>query len=250
MNATGLFRRGVGAFLLALLGFSTVWAHDPEADAGGFGEVSGSLTLASDYMFRGISNSNNEPQVQGDLTWAHDSGVYAGVWASNTDFGGPGNSMEIDPYVGFARPIGDSGVSYDVGVWSYNYPGSEFDFDYWEAYAMATYAAGALSITPSVWYADNYFGEDFIDEMNGLAYEVASAYRLPRGFSVSARVGEQTFGSGRDDLDYTYWDLGIAKDIGRFTWDLRWHDTDDISATLADPDLADGELVLSLTRHF
>lgn len=244
-QATLTLTLGAAALLFGTAGFGA-----EEEQQTGFGSVSGSLLLSSDYMFRGISNSNNRPQVRGDLTWLHETGVYAGVWASNTDFGGPGNSMEIDPYIGFASSIGDTGLSYDVGYWSYNYPGSQSDFDYAEFYAIGTYTVGDFSVSPSVWFADNYFGEDFLDEVNGTAYDVTLAYELPRGFSTSARVGEQTFGSGLGELDYVYYDVGVSKTWGDFTFGLRWHDTDGVDSRLADPDLADGEAVASLTRSF
>lgn len=242
-------RAKAAAIALGVLGFACVVPAHEEAEPA-FGSFGGSLTLATDYMFRGISNSNNRPQVQGDFNWSHGSGVYAGVWASNTDFGGPGNSMEIDPYLGFADVIGDTGLSYDVGAWSYNYPGSRSDFDYTEYYVILTRAAGDLSISPSLWYTDNYFGDDFLEDVNGFAYDITVAYDLPRQFSVSARVGEQTFGSGTGELDYVYYDVAVAKDWRDFTVKLGWYDTDGIDPQLADPDLGDGEAVLSLTRTF
>lgn len=240
--------------LWAILAIGMV-SNGPQAlaqDSNGpaFGNFGGSLKVSTDYRFRGISNSNNGPQIQGDLNWSHPIGVYTGVWASNTDFGGAGNSMEIDPYIGFARSIGDTGLSYDLGFWSYNYPRSQSDFDYWEIYAIGTYSIGRFSISPSVWYADNYFGEDFLDGVSGLAYEGTVAWQLPMGFEISARVGEQTFGSGGEGLDYVYYDAGISKDWGNFTFDVRWVDTDGVQPALANPDLAEGEVVASITRHF
>lgn len=216
----------------------------------GFGSFGGSVMLATDYVFRGISNSNEEFQVQGDLNWSHSSGFYAGLWASNTDFGGEGNSMELDPYIGYANSIGDSGFSYDVGYWSFNYPGSEADFDYGEFYAIGTYAVGSFYVSPSVWYADNYFGNDFLDGVSGLAYDLTVGFQLPGGMDASARLGEQTFDSGASELDYVYYDAGVAKTLGGFNLALRWHDTDDVKSGLADPDLADGRLVFSVTRNF
>lgn len=236
---------------LATLLFGTPGLAEQDGQDKGFGSLSGSALLATDYMFRGISNSDHRPQVRVDLTWSHPTGVYAGVWASNTDFGGPGNSMEIDPYIGFASSIADTGLSYDVGYWSYNYPGSQSQLDYGEFYAIGTYTAGDFSVSPSVWYSDNYFGDDFIsDELNSLAYDITFAYELPHGVAASARVGEQTFGSSRSDLDYVYYDVGVSKTLGKFTLGLRWHDTDGVDPDLADPDLADGEAVASLTRNF
>ncbi|SFR47443.1 conserved hypothetical protein [Marinobacter daqiaonensis] len=216
-----------------------------------FGTFGGSVTLASDYMFRGVSNSNEEPQIQGDINWSHGSGAYIGVWATNTNFGGPGNSMELDPYIGFAGSIGDAGLSYDVGYWLYTYPGSESDFDYSELYAVGTWTAGDLSISPSVWYAPNYFGEDFLDGVEGLAYDLTLSHALPWDMGASARIGKQTFHSGGDGLDYLYYDIGVTRAVGEFSLGLRWHDTDDVDAALVgDTDLADGRFVVNITRSF
>ncbi len=234
-----------------------------EPDDRGWGELSGSVTLSSDYMFRGISNTSNLPQIQGDMTWAHGSGLYAGVWSSNTNFGGQNNSMEVDPFIGFSRPIGETGLSYDVGYWSYNYPGSradldgdgvaeDADFDYAELYGILSYQIGNVGLTGSLWYADNYFGDDFFDDVSSLAYHAIVSYALPMGVSVSGRVGEQTFDetSGLPDQDYTYYDVGASKAWRGFTFELRWHDTDDVQPELALSEDADGRLVFSITRSF
>ncbi len=233
---------------VALLTNVAVAAETDEKET--FGTFGGSVMLATDYMFRGISNSNEEFQIRGDINWSHSSGFYAGLWASNTDFGGPGNSMELDPYIGYANSIGDSGFSYDVGYWSYNYPGSEADLDYGEFYAIGTYTVGSFYVSPSFWYADNYFGKDFLDGVSGLAYAVTAGMQLPGGMDLSARVGEQTFDSGASELDYLYYDVGVSKPVAGFSLSLRWHDTDDVKPGLADPDLADGRFVFSVTRSF
>lgn len=214
------------------------------------GTFAGSAKLASDYMFRSISNSNNRPQVNVDFNWTHDSGVYLGVWSTNTDFGGTGNSMELDPYIGVAGDIGDSGFSYDVGYWAYFYPGSPLDLDYGEVYITPSYSAGNITISPSFWYSDNYFGDDFLNGVESLAYEVTVSANFQRDISISARVGEQTFQSKFDALNYTYWDIGIGQTWNHFTFDLRWHDTNGVNPFLANPKLGDGEIVFSITRSF
>lgn len=215
-----------------------------------FASFGGSVKLGTDYMFRGISNSNEEFQLRGDFNWTHASGFYAGIWASNTDFGGAGNSMEMDPYIGYANSIGDSGFSYDVGYFAYFYPGSEVDLDFGEFYAIGTWSAGAFRVSPSVWYADNYFGEDFLNNVSGLAYAVTVAMELPGGVDASARLGEQSFDSGASGLDYIYYDAGVSKALGDFSLALRWYDTDGVEPGLADPKLAEGRVVFSVTRSF
>ena len=57
------------------------------------------ITAASDYTFNGVTQTDNDPAIQASLDYAFDSGVYAGAWASNVDFGGDTN-LEWDFYVG------------------------------------------------------------------------------------------------------------------------------------------------------
>lgn len=238
-------------------------AQDELSDDDGPGTLSGNLKLSSDYMFRGISNTDNGPQIQGDVTWAFDNGIYVGVWSSNTEFGGDNNSLEIDPYVGFASSIGDTGLSYNVGFWSYNYPGSRSDldgdgdtesasFDYWELYAILGYSIGKFTVSPSVWYADNYFGDDALDDVSSVAYDVTVSYALPQNFSVSARVGRQTFDEtpGLVDIDYSYYDAGVSYTIRSITFDLRYFDTNGIRSALVNPNLADSRWVYGATYAF
>ena len=227
-----------------------VVAEEAKSEEESVGTFSGSLLMASDYMFRSISNSNLRPQVQGDFNWSHDGGLYMGVWASNTDFGGTGNSMEIDPYIGFTKDIGDSDFNFDIGYWSYNYPGSELNLDYAEVYTYLNYSKDKFSASPSVWWTDNYFGDDFLDGVSALAYEVTLGYEFCPGLTPSLRVGEQTFGSGYDNLDFTYWDIGVDYVVGDWSFGLRWYDTDGVDPFLANPKLTDGDVVIGVTRSF
>lgn len=217
----------------------------------GIGEFGGSINLGTDYVFRGISNTDEGPQIQGDLNWSHESGFYAGIWATNTDYGGAGNSMEFDPYIGFAGPIGSSPWSYDVGYWFYHYPGTKFDIDFGELYGILTWSSGALSVSGSMWFSDDYFGPDFFGDNSSLAYHTKVAYVLA-GFTFSGRLGEQTFDepNGLSNQDYVYYDVGASRNYRGITLSLRWHDTNGVKAALAHPELADGRLVARFTKAF
>lgn len=82
-------------------------------------EFSATTTLASDYVFRGISNTDGDPAIQGSMDYEHESGFYAGVWASNVKFRENAGedavdtvdeaSIEIDYYAGFASEF-DNGI--------------------------------------------------------------------------------------------------------------------------------------------
>lgn len=65
----------------------------------GVGTISANVGVVSDYRFRGISQSNEEPALQGGVDYAHDSGVYLGLWGSSVEFGDA--SAEIDLYGGW-----------------------------------------------------------------------------------------------------------------------------------------------------
>ncbi|AGH50169.1 hypothetical protein G432_12240 [Sphingomonas sp. MM-1] len=116
--------------------------------------VSGSATLASDYRFRGVSQSDQEMAVQGGLTIAHDSGFYVGAWASNLagwgTFGGA--NMELDLIGGFKAPLSDN-ATLDIGLTWYMYPGGADKTDFAEPYAKLTGTTGTATLTAGVAYA-------------------------------------------------------------------------------------------------
>lgn len=88
--------------------------------------VAGNLTVTSQYVFRGLTQTSERPAVQGGLDVTHTSGLYAGTWLSNVSWfsdtnAGTSNSLEWDLYGGYRRPVGD--VTLDAGVLRYQYPG-------------------------------------------------------------------------------------------------------------------------------
>ena len=89
--------------------------------------------MFSQYIFRGLTQTNRDPAVQGGFDYAYDTGagpsLYVGTWASNISWlhdGGQytSSSLENDWYLGVRGPIGKSDFSYDVGFLYYYYPGN------------------------------------------------------------------------------------------------------------------------------
>mgnify|MGYP003556726457 CR=1 FL=1 len=109
--------------------------------------ISGNVTLASEYVFRGQSQTQEDPAFQASVDYAHASGFYAGIWGSSVDFTAEdtlpededGADVEIDYYVGFASDINDT-FSYDVSGVYYTYPGANdgIDYDYPELIGKLT----------------------------------------------------------------------------------------------------------------
>ena len=184
---------------------------------------SGNIALTSDYVFRGISQTLEDPAVQGGFDAAYGS-FYAGVWASNVDFG-VDESIEIDYYAGFKPTLGP--VAADLGVAYYTYPGAGDDgaeYDYVELYAKGSVApVEKMSLGAAVFYSPEYTGE------TGAAYyvEANAGFTVIDALSVSGAVGFQDVEEGVFGEDnYTTWNLGGTYSLAGFGLDLRYHDTD------------------------
>jgi len=114
---------------LAMPSFHVLAEDAPEAKSDY--SVSYNIGLFSQYIFRGYTQTHQDPALQGGVDIEHSSGLYAGAWASNISWlthssakaYDNGGSMELDLYAGYANEIGETGVSYDVGVLQYIYPG-------------------------------------------------------------------------------------------------------------------------------
>lgn len=94
--------------------------------------LTGNAGIFSQYIFRGNTQTNTGPALQGGADYSHSSGLYAGTWLSNISWlsdspaytGYSSSSLEWDIYGGYKGTIGKSDFGYDVGVLFYVYPGS------------------------------------------------------------------------------------------------------------------------------
>ncbi|MDB5715349.1 MAG: hypothetical protein JWO15_2746 [Sphingomonadales bacterium] len=115
--------------------------------------VTGSVSLVNDYRYRGVSQTDEEMAIQGGITATHESGLYAGVWASNLagwgQFGG--SNMELDLIGGYKRSFG--GATVDVGLTWYMYPGGSDITDFAEPYVKVSGTIGPVSLLAGVAYA-------------------------------------------------------------------------------------------------
>jgi uncharacterized protein (TIGR02001 family) len=175
------------------------------------------LGLYSQYIFRGLTQTAEEPALQGGVDYAHASGFYAGVWGSNISWLEDGDyydnsSLEVDIYGGFASEIGETGIAYNVGVLQYLYPGDKKSgvkaAETTELYASLGY--GWVTGKVSVVVSDGAFG---FDNADGTTYsELNADIPLPYGLTASAHIGYQDFsGKGNSTFDYTDWKIGLSK---------------------------------------
>ena len=199
--------------------------------------------LFSQYIFRGLTQTNNHPALQGGVDFSHDSGFYVGAWGSNISwlsdpYPEPGNdspyksggSLELDFYGGYKTEIGKSGVGVDVGILQYYYPGKRDKLMI--AKANTTELYGALSygwlqakvstvVSNSAWGVGRYDGSDTSKKADGTYYAELNA-TLPigdwvggayaKGTTLIAHVGRQDFAkSVNEPYSYTDYKLGVQK---------------------------------------
>ncbi|GAD57769.1 hypotheical conserved protein [Brevundimonas abyssalis TAR-001] len=201
-------------------------------------DFSFNLTATSDYVWRGVSQSDEDFAIQGGVDY--ESGIfYAGTWASTVDFGDD-TDAEWDIYLGVAPSVG--GFDWDFGITHYMYLGDPdgSDYDFTEASAAVSRAIGAATYGLKLAYSPDFFGAE--DDATYL--EANFAVEPAPQWSVSGAVGQQWVDSG---ADYLSWNLGVGyafNDV--FGVDLRYHDTDEHNWG----DIFDSRVVLSLTAGF
>jgi uncharacterized protein (TIGR02001 family) len=208
--------------------------------------VTGNLTLASSYRFRGIDQTFGKPALQGGIDYSHSSGVYLGNWNSNISSGAgfPGGNLEMDFYGGWKGAFGDFGV--DVGALYYYYPGSSSNVflsgsNFLDTGATVSgnvdnlelYVAGSWKfLTLKYSYAINEYFK--LPKSEGTSYlELNGTYDLGNGWGINGHVGhlfakdyEYNATTGDRKIDYTDWKLGVTKDLSGWIVGLAYIGTD------------------------
>jgi uncharacterized protein (TIGR02001 family) len=193
----------------------------------------------TDYRFRGITQTNNNPAIQGYAELQLFDWVYAGVWASSVSFperrGLTDPAAEVDLYAGI-RHTWDA-FTLDVGGLYYWYPGEHKQFpgqkeiDYWELKALPSYSFGDFgSITGNIWWSSDFVNtgaeELYLSIVPKVNIPVASMPNL--GFYISGEVGKQWVkktDSGFNPPDYWTWNVGGGVTYKAMTVDVRYTDT-------------------------
>jgi len=170
----------VAVGLLTGLACASAFAEDaPAAEAPEASPITANVTVVNDYRYRGISQSNFKPAIQGGFDYAHDSGFYVGNWNSsiswisdsysptgsnssfnknNTNVSAP---IEMDFYAGFKKELIGEGFASDLGFLQYYYPtsgipntnGSTSNPNTSEIYAAQNYTFGPVTGFVKVSYA-------------------------------------------------------------------------------------------------
>lgn len=220
---------------------------------------SANIALTTDYVFRGETQSANQPAIQGGFDWAYNN-FNLGIWASNVDFTAaiPDTDLEIDYYGGYSNAIGS--FNYSLGVFYYTYPGADdgaAELDYFEFIPSLSYTFSDVAFEPSVYvqygFSPDYFGE----EGTGHNFEGGIGFSLPMGFGLDGWIGHQELDGDSlgADIEWTYWGVGLTKSALGFDLDFRYNgEEEDTSRAfgpwLANDGFSDDIFSFSISRSF
>lgn len=198
----------------------------PGAGIDAFAEVN----LLSDYRFRGVSRSDEDPAAQVALTLSHGSGFYLGGRGTSLNGidglqGRDLGDVELDLYAGYGAQLG-GGFEVDAGAVYYVFTGGDGPTDYVEPYASLSYLIGPVYATAGAKYAPSQRaigGEDMLYLFGQVDVSIPF-----RPWSFSALVGRQEAGAFQD---YWTWSLGVEhqlqiEGIPDTELGLRYVDTD------------------------
>lgn len=181
-------------------------------------DVSFNVGVASDYIFRGVSQTDEGPQIFGGVDISKDI-FYAGAWASNVDFGDE-TDAEIDIYAGI-KPVAGP-VTFDLAAIYYGYLNepSGADYAYWEFKAAASVPAGPATLGAAIYYSPEFFG----GTGTAVYYEANAGFSPADKWTINGALGYQTVDIGDD---YATWNVGVSYAFNdTISGDLRYHDSD------------------------
>jgi len=175
-------------------------------------EFEGNIALSSEYMWRGMTQSDGEAAVSGGFDISGESGAYFGVWGSNVEYGDDA-TMELDYYFGYAGET-EGGLSYDIGYLLYDFPGADYDAE--EIYLGLGYS---------------YFGVTYY----------AGQDDAPDNVEFSVSLGETGLGLTIGDYDdvgqYTILAYDLPVSLAGLSIGLAWNDIDYDDAAAEDDDV-------------
>jgi uncharacterized protein (TIGR02001 family) len=213
--------------------------------------------LTSDYIFRGISQSQHDPAVSGGVDYSHASGLYAGAWLSTqkwVDTGAKTSSdFELDIYGGYKGSVGD--ISYDLGLIRYMYDGDQVAGfvtpNTTEAYVGASWKFLSMKYSHTIskyfvgWGGPSSKGSNYL--------ELNATHDLGDGWGLLGHIGHQKVKDYVPDASYTDWKVGVTKDVGFGVVTAAYSDTNADDAAYgnwAGENVAKGVLALSFSKSF
>ena len=218
-------------------------APPPPVEEGRKFTYSFNIDGTSDYVFRGISQTDNDPTIQGGIDLGYGI-LYAGWWASGLDFDAANSNAETEmDWYGGVKPTWGP-VTFDFGAIYYSYPGAGYtagntgpQLNYWELKAgVSGTIHNDLALGGILYWSPDYFGETG----NTWTIEGNAGYTFHKvAFVVPSITGVLGYQDGKDNAyqafngfgNYTYWNAGLVLAIDALSFDFRYWDTNASNAT-------------------
>ena len=201
-------------------------------------------TLASDYLYRGIDQNDDQPALQLGAGYGFSNGLYIGAWGSNVDFGDGSTDIEIDTFIGWSGELSDAG-SLDVQLVRYNYLNEPNGTDY--AYnELITKVGFAENYTFTFGYTNDYFnaGDNSFYYNLGGSWGFAEHYTFNAGVGYTTIHGDlKTVGGLENFVDYN---VGVSRAFGPATVSLGYVGTNGAAEDNFGPDNSENKVLLTV----
>lgn len=209
-------------------------------------EFAGYVALTTDYVKRGVSQSDSAPALQlgADLSFAN--GLYLGAWASTTDIrNGPDRrrEREVNYYLGYGFDVSKL-WRIAANVVAYQYPGQTGDVDYnYEEYSIGG------SYDDRLWLEIAWSPDLYNSGFSSTNVELYAEWPLNAVWSIGGGAGYYDT-SDLTGSAYTYFQLGVTRSFKWADVDLRIYDTDAWVPIISTPDRAKSRIVLKIQIPF
>lgn len=182
-------KKFIAPLILSTL-LTTTFASSSNAES----EVSANISVTSNYLWRGLEQTNGKAAISGGLDYVATNGFYLGTWTSNADWD-EAMTYELDIYAGYSSNIEE--VTYDIGFIQYAYPDASNDVDFSEVYLNLSYSYFTLSYNTLL----NAEGADFADDTY---ISLSGEFELANKAVIAAHIGKGTddFYAGESFVDY------------------------------------------------
>lgn len=215
--------------------------------------LSGNVGLVSDYVFRGVTQTDSDPAIQGGLDLTHENGFFAGVWGSNVESDAAdatvvnydGDVLELDTYLGWSGEVADK-TTMTVKALRFNYPGTRFDPNNTNEFSVYLgHDFGALAGKVGLNYGDDFYGLDAATYLDlGVSIPVG---RVTVDFHYGVQEFENDAAGGDDYRDYS---VGVAGTAAGFNLGITYTGTNGVAAANPTRQAYADAVVFSVSRTF
>ena len=261
----------IAATCIGMLTFCAVTVANAEEEKpvwhGPFGgTLSAGAALATDYSYRGLSQTQRQIAFQPFVTYETPTvsekvplSAYVGAWGSNVYFPGTGAGAEIDLIAGFRAKALDDKLTFDLGYIRYNYPGAigALQLDFNEFGLVVGYDFGPVALTGAIRYSPNFFAN------SGIGWYKWAQATVPLPFiKINENVSFKLFGTigsqyverpvnyGIPNNDYWDWQLGATATVWGVDLTLAYTDTNIDVAGCLNTYNCEGRVIFSISKTF